>query len=85
MAKQPEPELLAPGLPTDGQAKDPLNGDVRATSVPIAPVDKNEPVVTRKELWSYYGACSASFLLTLCAKPITKCTIMVTMCAESAW
>ena len=71
MAKQPEPELLAPGLAIDGQAKDPLNGDVRATSVPIAHVDKNEPVVTRKELWSYYRTCTAPFPLILFAKPIT--------------
>ena len=27
-------------------------------SVPIAKVDKHEPIVTRKELWSYYRKLS---------------------------
>lgn len=34
--------------------------DTRRTgSPPIASIDKNEPVVTRKELWSYYRTSSS--------------------------
>ena len=42
-------------VPSSPDDKSSNNASVRAT-VPIAPVDQeSEPVVTRKELWSYYS------------------------------
>ncbi|KAL5527851.1 hypothetical protein ACEPAG_6652 [Sanghuangporus baumii] len=54
MAKQPEPEILVSTLTAEEPDKNIASRDVRTTPLPIAPTDKNEPVVTRKELWSYY-------------------------------
>jgi len=34
------------------------NGQNRGKETLITPVDKDEPQVTRKELWSYYCECS---------------------------
>ncbi|KAI5117559.1 hypothetical protein M0805_004472 [Coniferiporia weirii] len=45
MAKQPVPEI--PLAPVDSLTD-------RDAPLPLADVDKNEPIVTRRELWSYY-------------------------------
>lgn len=47
MSKQVEPENPIPAPPD----VDSLHG---VDTIPIAKVDKNEPIVTRRELWAYY-------------------------------
>lgn len=60
MSKQPSPEgpaILISDVESLGNERD----IGRTGSPPIASIDKNEPVVTRKELWSYYRTCSEVF------------------------
>lgn len=56
--------------PGSADAKDPNVSDSKSEVLPdargedkakvlVASVDKNEPLVTRKELWSYYRECSS--------------------------
>jgi hypothetical protein len=48
------PEPVSPGVRED---------DAAATDAPvISPKSYGEPIVTRKELWSYYCKCLLSFL-----------------------
>ncbi|KAJ2993480.1 hypothetical protein NUW54_g7713 [Trametes sanguinea] len=61
MSRLPLPEILPEVSPnplisvnsSDGSGKGDSTG-VETTEVAIAPVSKDEPIVTRKELWSYY-------------------------------
>lgn len=58
MSKQPSPEgpaILISDVESLGNERD----IGRTDSPPIASIDKNEPVVTRKELWSYYRTSSS--------------------------
>lgn len=49
MSKQLEPEHRGPVLVSEVESlKD------ASEPPPIADINKNEPIVTRKELWSYY-------------------------------
>lgn len=73
MSKQPSPEGPAV-LITDVESLG-NEGDIgRTGSPPIASINKNEPVVTRKELWSYYRTSSprvsSSFGYNICEQSI---------------
>lgn len=58
MSKQPSPEGPT-ALITDVESLGNEEDTGRMGSPPIASIDKNEPVVTRKELWSYYRTSSS--------------------------
>jgi hypothetical protein len=56
MSRQPAPESLVPAaLPVDhvDDGKDTGSGEEHVEAY-VAPASYNEPVVTRRELWSYY-------------------------------
>ena len=59
MAKQPLPEIHAVPI-ADVESFDNGIEDRITGSLPIASIDKNEPIVTRRELWSYYCVFSKS-------------------------
>ena len=66
MAKQPVPEHPVTVLVEDGDSKV-IVDDSRSSPVegpPIAAINKNEPIVTRRELWSYY-CTSSSYMNTV--------------------
>ena len=60
MSKQPVPELVVPVIDDSDLILD-TGVTGRKTPPPIAEIDKNEPVVTRRELWSYYRMSQTVF------------------------
>lgn len=68
MSRQPIPENLnasgaePPLVSLDGDFKFTEESNERMGEPPIANIDKHEPIVTRKELWSYYRVFLFSFL-----------------------
>lgn len=58
MSKQPAPEDPVPVLVSHGEPLTDVGtrpDNARSGSPPpIASIDKHEPIVTRRELWSYY-------------------------------
>lgn len=62
MSRLPAPENPIPDVETvDVDDKHDHGDEEPATSIiPVARVDKSDPVVTRRELWSYYRTSSVS-------------------------
>jgi hypothetical protein len=77
MSRLPAPENPIPDMEPDADYKQ--TNEV-AQPDNIAPLDDREPVVTRKELWSYYRAsCSVSRSIKASHHLVAKSTIMVTV------
>jgi hypothetical protein len=74
MSHLPAPEKPIPDVELDADYKRTVRPDN------IAPVEDREPVVTRKELWSYYRAsCLATYSAKASHHPVVKFIIMVTV------
>ena len=73
MSRQQNPESIVPSMNAplvsgDAESKFTDEGVVTvspttANDPPISSIDKNEPIVTRKELWSYYCKCFDAFYI----------------------
>jgi hypothetical protein len=73
MSRQVAPENPVP-------AAMPVDGGVEELSLPaLAPVPYDEPVVTRKELWSYYSVCCPSLCRPAMVLIRGQCTTTATM------
>lgn len=74
MSRQPMPENVQALEHEHGDVTEVLSADEKGSQIldviPIAKVDSDdEPIVTRRELWSYYRTFSLSFSLQIIQEP----------------